>query len=146
MVSDMHSLGARVAAGVALCFGVLSGLTHVAVLLGFVQAPWSWDLLFPAAFGSLIVSGLIAAWRGRDVPILRRYDASIQGWRPWALRSARLSAAYSVACFLAFIVVRVRTHGEMAASYSQAIAASNSAAFFVIAAMIFSASPRPTRK
>ena len=142
LVTDAHvPLVYRVASRFAVCCGALSLLLHVSILLGFISASWTSDLLFPPAFASLVVAGLLAAWRGRDEPILGRYDAAVQGWRPWSARMAKLTAFYSVACFLAFIAIRVSTRGELSSKFSLAIAASHSAAFFLMAAMIFSASP-----
>jgi hypothetical protein len=147
VVADAHdSLAYRAAAAAAFCFGAASLLVHVLVVLGFTEAPWTSDVLFPVAFAFLVVSGLIAAWRGRDQPILKRYDPSIQGWRARPVQIAKLSAFYSVVCFVALVVVRLRTHGVMPARFSQAIEASHSAAFFLIAAMIFSAVPPAIHK
>ena len=146
VTDDLGPLVYRSAAVLAVCFGAVSFIIHLSLLLGLALAPWTWDLLFPPAFALLVVAGLIAAWRGREQPILKRYDVAVQGWRPWSERLAKAAAFYSVACFLVFIVARVLTPGELSTRFSQAIAASHSGAFFLIAAMIFSASPPSSRQ
>lgn len=139
--SGRKSLASGVASALALCLGSTSFGIHIAILLGLIEAPWTWDVLLPIAFGSFVVAGAVAAWRGRNESIWTRYDVSVQRWRPGHERLAKGVSLYSVLYCLAFIAMRLALHGETLVRFSQALAASHSGALLFVAAAILSAYP-----
>ena len=125
----------------AWCGGSASLVVHFALLFDLFRTPWAWHALFPVSGLFLASAGFVAAWRGHREPLLRRYDDQVQGWHPRAKRVAQLMSLYSVGYFIVFIALRVRSPAGISERLSQAIAGSHSAAFFCVAAMIFTASP-----
>jgi hypothetical protein len=130
----------RLAAGVALCGGIICFATHVGQLLGLITKSWGWNPLAPLAAAFCLPVGFLGAWRGRDAPMSKRYSARVQGFKPWAAWLAHSANAYSVLYFIVFVAIRIRSPEGNLDTLWDSGAASFSSAFFFNAFAILTAS------